>query len=109
MSLPFFITLVLSAATAGATAQETARVRPWTILFYGGTDSSAEESVVGDLAMLNEALAQVPALEAIVLLDRAPAYASGPGCFGEDFEGTRLYRLQGGRAERLGMSDRRRL
>jgi len=95
------LSLALALATTPATEPEPAA---WTILFYGAADNSCEQTIVADVAAMAEGFVEDQGVELVVLLDRSPRYESAP-LFGEDFAGTRLFRIRSGRAERLSGGD----
>jgi len=76
-------------------------LRDWTILFYGATENSAEESFMPDMEDMRHALQTGPGLEILCLVDRSKDFSNSRGGFGEDFSGARLYRFQGNDPVRL--------
>jgi clostripain len=73
----------------------------WTVMIYGGTDSSAEEHILDPLRKLQAASAEGQNGEFILLYDRSPGFTNDAKMFGEDFEDTRLFRLSGGKWDRI--------
>ncbi|MBK6938830.1 MAG: hypothetical protein IPH13_01310 [Planctomycetes bacterium] len=76
--------------------------RPWTFLVYGAADNNADGPILEFLDALRVALDDDPGVELLLLLDRHPGYFSDDNAFlGEDFDGTRLYRVHKTSVERL--------
>ncbi|MFT7481042.1 MAG: clostripain, partial [Gammaproteobacteria bacterium] len=73
----------------------------WTILFYGATENSAEESFMPDIEDMRQALDTGPSVEVLCLVDRSERFTDSRAGFGEDFSGARLYRFDGKQAQRL--------
>jgi clostripain len=70
----------------------------WTILFYGaGAD---EKHLVKTVGVIKDSLVDGQGVEVIALVDRPGKYVDGQKVLGDDFKGTRIYRVSGG-AERL--------
>jgi len=93
-----FLPLVL-ALSSSVVAQE--EPRPWTLLVYGGADNNADGPILGFLDDVRRAIDDDPGIDLLVLLDRSDEYSDDATMFGEDFTGTRLYRLRRDSAERL--------
>jgi len=74
----------------------------WTIMIYGGVNSSAEEHLIGHLESLKAATREGQFGEIILLMDRVAGYTADASVLGEDFEDTRIYRLNRGDWERIG-------
>jgi len=70
-------------------------------MIYGGTDSSAEEHILEPLSTLRDTAADGQNGEIILLYDRTPGYTDDATLFGENFEDTRLFRLNGGQWDRI--------
>ncbi|MFG0315992.1 MAG: clostripain-related cysteine peptidase [Planctomycetota bacterium JB042] len=73
----------------------------WTILVYGGSDNSSEESFGPDVEALRRGIPATGRVELFCLVDRSPGFSDSTAGFGEDFADTRLYRLTRDAAERL--------
>lgn len=98
LTLARTILFLLLACCPTANAQE---MDEWTVLYYGGSDNDSEESFVPDMARLRAALPSEGGLELFCLVDRSPRYSTAAGDFGEDFAGTRLFRIGADGVERL--------
>lgn len=96
--------LVLGVMTSG-TMEPAPPPRPWTLLVYGAADNNADGPLQGFLDAVLRAIDDDPGIDVLVLIDRSGEYSSGKELFGEDFSGTRLYRLTKDRAERLSGGD----
>ena len=90
---------VCVSAQDAAPAQKPA---PWTVLIYAAVDNDWERPFMRDVRGMRKGLERVKGMEVILLVDRSPRYSRDKPALGEDFAGTRLYRLTGGGAERLG-------
>jgi clostripain len=78
------------------------KVRPaWTVLIYAAVDNDWEKPFMKDIRSMKKGLRTVDDLEVVLLIDRSPRYSKDDRSLGEDFAGTRLYRLTGGTPERL--------
>jgi clostripain len=75
--------------------------RPWTILVYGAADNDADGPILSFLDSVRTAIDDDPGIELLLFLDRSERYSSDARSLGEDFTGTRLYRLRKQTAERL--------
>lgn len=93
-----------AAADQSAEAPDTA-VRPWTMLVYGAADNNADGPMLHFLDLVRKALDDDPGMELILLVDRHAEYSSDATLLGEDFTGTRLYRLRRDSAQRLAGDD----
>jgi clostripain len=78
-----------------------ARKRPWTVLVYGAVDNSAADPLVEFLDKVRRAIDDDPGVELLLYIDRSDRHKKVPTYLGEDFSGTRLYRLTKDTAERL--------
>ncbi|NRA97005.1 MAG: hypothetical protein HRU14_12430 [Planctomycetes bacterium] len=102
--LAFTAVLVLLGSDAGvwgqggATSQKTV---PWTVLIYAAVDNDWERPFMRDVRGMRKGLQRLKGMEVILLVDRSPRYSRDKRALGEDFAGTRMYRLTGGLAERL--------
>src|SRR5262245_57887929 len=89
---------VASAATGQTPAKNSAGKspepkRPWTILVYAAVDNSADGPLIAFLDTVRRAIDDDPGIELLLFIDRAEKPKKGPTYLGEDFTGTRLYRL----------------
>ncbi len=86
-----------------ATAQQRAdqELRPWTILVYGAADNNADGPILFFLDSVRKAIDDDPGIELLLFLDRHEKFSDDAEMLGEDFAGTRLYRLRRDSAERL--------
>lgn len=82
-------------------AQEPQELADWTILIYGAVDNDWEEPFMRDVRAMRKGLKGVEGVDVLLLIDRAPKYSRDKRALGEDFSDTRLYRISGGKAERL--------
>jgi clostripain len=82
-------------------AQEMAAPRAWTILLYGAADNNADGPILSFLHSIRKALDDDPAVELLALLDRSDKFSTDAAILGEDFTGTRLYRVHRKSVERL--------
>ena len=87
------LTFSLCASDGASVADAPPETNAWTILFYGGSDNSSEESFGPDMADLCRGLKDTPGLEVFCLVDRSPRFSNSRDGFGEDFSDTRLYQL----------------
>src|SRR5687767_1109309 len=75
---------------------------PWTLLIYGAVDNDANDPFVEFLNQARRGLDNDPGIELLVFIDRSEKHRKRvPTYLGEDFTGTRLYRLTKDTAERL--------
>src|SRR5262245_22999935 len=76
--------------------------RPWTLLIYGAVDNDANEPLVQFLDQARRAFDNDPGIELLLFIDRSEKHRKKARSYlGEDFTGTRLYRLTKDTAERL--------
>lgn len=75
--------------------------KAWTILVYGAADNNADDHFQAFLNDVRRAIADDPAFELVVFVDRHAGYSNESATFGEDFTGGRLYRMEARRAQRL--------
>lgn len=95
-----FAVLVSGMAASRAETSALRRATPWTVMIYGGVDSSAESYIMPHLAALRDASRSGLAGEVILLIDRVQGAGSDKNTLGENFNDTRLFRLVEGRWER---------
>src|SRR5262245_53750857 len=81
--------------------QAAGSTRPWTLLVYGGADNNADGPILEFLDQVRKAIDDDPGIELLLLLDRSEKFSDDAQMLGEDFTGTRLYRLHKDSAERL--------
>ena len=74
---------------------------PWTVLIYGGVDSSAEEHIMPHLRSLRLLSREGQSAEILLLIDRAPGYSEDDEVLAENFEDTRLFQLKDGKWNRV--------
>lgn len=89
------------AAHPNGEARGDAPRRPWTLLVYGAVDNSADDPFVAFADRVRRAVDDDPGVEVVVLIDRSDRHAKRPTFLGDDFSGTRLYRVRKDSAERL--------
>lgn len=73
----------------------------WTIMHYGSTANSAEETIMEDYAEMKKGFINNQGVELLVLLDRIKGFSEDKSVFGENFYDTRLYRITHNKTERL--------
>ncbi len=88
-------------ARSVAQEPELADDRPWTVMIYGGVDSSAEAYLMPHLGVLRDASRWGQEGEVVLLIDRVAGASKDKKILGENFEDTRLFRLDFGRWERI--------
>ena len=94
--------LLCAPAAQRAEAQQKQDTADWTVLVYAAVDNDWEEPFMRDIRKMRKGLKGVKGVEVVLLIDRSPDYSRDKRALGEDFSDTRLYRLTGGEAERLG-------
>ena len=94
--------VLCASLTERASAQKKQGVSDWTVLIYAAVDNDWEEPFMRDVRAMRKGLKGVKGVEVVLLIDRSPRHRRDKRALGEDFSDTRLYRLTGGVAERLG-------
>jgi clostripain len=74
---------------------------PWTVMIYGGVDSSSEGHIMPHLRSLGLLSSEGQRGEVILLIDRAPGHSEDDKLLGENFEDTRLFQLKNGNWHRV--------
>jgi len=74
---------------------------PWTVMIYGGVDSTAESYLLPQLASLKKASRAGLVGEVVLLIDRVKGDSDDKKILGADFDDTRLFRLVASRWERV--------
>lgn len=85
--IPISLPILLSPLVPGASPASGS----WTILFYGGSDNSSEESFCPDMAEMMGAL-DPSGPTVLLFVDRSREFSSDAASLGEDFAGARLFR-----------------
>ena len=80
---------------------DSAALRPWTVLVYGGADNNADGPILEFLDGVRKAIDDDPGIELLLLLDRSAKFSDDATLLGADFTGARLFRLRKDSAERL--------
>lgn len=102
------LVVILAAGAASARAQaptgkgEGKPPGHWTILLYATVTGDDAKDLLREVAAVKEHFADGQGVEFILLIDRGGKHAGTETGVGEHFQGTRLYRVTRGRAERLG-------
>ncbi len=73
----------------------------WTVMIYGGVNSSAEDHIMPHLRSLTYLSRAGQASEVVLLIDRAAGFSEDADVLGANFEDTRLFRLTSGAWERV--------
>jgi clostripain len=92
--------LVLPVGTF-AGAKPKAPKRAWTILLYGAVDNSADDPFVAFTDQVRRAIDDDLGVELLLFIDRSKKHAKRATFLGDDFTGTRLYRVRKDSVERL--------
>ena len=106
-SMQFLATLlVLGAAAAGARGSDgsqagPAEPKPWTILIYGAADNNADGPIFEWLGDVRRAVADDPALNVVLFVDRSTGFSAAKEPGGEEFTNNRLYLIHEKTAQRL--------
>ena len=100
MFLAGAMTLSLEMAARGQT-QGLNPTKPWTVMIYGGVDSTAEKYLLPQLDALKKASRSGLVGEVVLLMDRVKGASKDKKILGEDFDDTRLFRLIEGSWERV--------
>src|SRR5581483_4876420 len=99
---PVLKTASTSPLKDGDTPKNPEPKRPWTILVYGAVDNSADGPLIAFLNQVRRAIDDDAGLDLLLLIDRSAKHPKRANYLGEDFTGTRLYRLRKNSVERLG-------
>ncbi len=91
----------LTATSALASAPLRQPPTPWTVMIYGGVDSTAESYILPHLAALKDASRAGLTGEVVLLMDRVKGASNDKKILGADFDDTRLFRLVEGAWERV--------
>ena len=75
-----------------------ARETAWTIMVYMDADNSLETAAMEDINEMKRGMTDGLGVNLLVLIDRTPLYTADSSELGEDFSGTRLYRINHGTA-----------
>src|SRR5258708_7145869 len=89
------------AVSSSAIARRAQRLRPWTVMVYGAVDNSADGGIIEFLDYVRAAIDDDPGVELLLLIDRSKDHPKAKTYLGEDFTGTRLYRIRSKSVERL--------
>lgn len=95
------VTSASSFAVEDAPVPPDAPKRPWTILLYGAVDNSADDPFVDFTDRVRRAIDDDPGVELVMFIDRSDEHERRTTCLGEDFSGSRLYRVRRDSVERL--------
>jgi clostripain len=95
----------LASPQAAPAAAAPAPAKAWTILIYGAADNNADGPIFGFLDDVRAAVADDPALNLVLFIDRAKGFSDAKQPGGEDFTGGRLYELHARTATRLAGGD----
>jgi clostripain len=87
-------------STSAGQGKEEAR-RPWTLLVYAAVDNSADDPFVDFTDQVRRAIDDDPGVELVVLIDRSDRHRKRVTFLGDDFTGTRIYRVRKDAVERL--------
>lgn len=103
-------TFIAIACSAGLLGDVGTATRPtgevtWTVMVYGGVDSSAESYLFPHLADLKVGSRWGVRGHVVVLIDRVKGATGDRRVLGEDFSDTRLFHLGNGRWDRVGGGD----
>src|SRR5262245_3405564 len=98
--LALAVVLAVSASAFVGTKTEAPK-RAWTILLYGAVDNSADDPFVKFTDQVRRAIDDDPGVELLLLIDRSDRHEKRATFLGDDFTGTRLYRVKKGSVERL--------
>jgi clostripain len=99
----FFGSFII-ASSASATMENQGK-RPWTFMVYGAVDNSADGAIIEFLDQVRAAIDDDPGIELLLFIDRSKTHLKRKTYLGEDFTGTRLYRLCSNSVERLSGGD----
>jgi len=91
----------LTATSALASAPLRQQPTPWTVMIYGGVDSTAESYILPQLEALKKASRTGLVGEVVLLMDRVKGASKDKKILGADFDDTQLFRLTKGRWERV--------
>ncbi|KGN02208.1 clostripain [Clostridium novyi A str. 4570] len=72
-----------------------------TVLYYCDADNNLEGALMSDIAEMKKGYVNNPNLNLIALVDRTPGYSEDSTALGENFEDTRLYKIEHNKATRL--------
>jgi clostripain len=92
--------LLAAPSALGDTKAEDSK-RAWTILLYGAVDNSADDPFVEFTDQVRRAIDDDPGIELLLLIDRSHKHKKGATYLGDDFNSTRLYRINKDSVERL--------
>ena len=97
------VVLVMSALVnrGGGQENDSPSPAPWTVMIYGGVDSSAEGHIMPHLRSLASLSAEGQRGEVLLLVDRAHGHSEDDQILGENFEDTRLFHLKNGKWRRV--------
>jgi len=106
MNPRWFLTVAWAglAATVAAAPRESPKTT-WTVMIYGGVDSTAESYLMPHLADLKAASPWGVNGDIVLLIDRVKGASDDRRTLGENFDDTRLYHLGAGRWDRIGGGD----
>src|SRR5262245_11317154 len=84
----------VTASAAGQPTSSNSSQRPWTILVYGAVDNSADGPFIAFMNQVRRAIDDDPGIDLLVFIDRSEKHPKRSNYLGEDFTGSRLYRLR---------------
>ena len=73
-----------------------------TIMYYCDADNNLESSLLSDIEEMKKGYNNSPNLNLVTLVDRSSRYSNDKTVFGENFEDTRLYKIEHNKTQRLG-------
>src|SRR6266852_2127034 len=86
----------------GGAGKSTEVKQPWTMLVYAAVDNSADGPFIAFLNQIRRALDNDPGMQMLLFIDRSAKHSKRANYLGEDFTGTRLFRVHKDSVERLG-------
>ncbi|MCY6957301.1 clostripain [Clostridium brassicae] len=72
-----------------------------TIMYYCDADNNLESSLLSDIEEIKEGYVNNPNLNLITLVDRSSRYSDDKSVLGENFDDTRLYKIEHNKTQRL--------
>lgn len=73
-----------------------------TVMVYCDADNDLEENLLQDIEKMKKGYVDSPSLNIVVLMDRSSQYSDDAKVFGENFSGSRLYKIEKHSTKRIG-------